>query len=114
MDATAKGTSDFRATANGEIRAFLADVEELLERVGDNADAEVGRLRLKLTDTLADLRRTYASFGLRDRARMAADRARAAAEMADDYVRDRPWTAIGLTAALALLVGAGVGVATRR
>jgi len=44
--------------------------------------------------------------GLRDRARVAMD-------ATDDYVRDRPWTAIGIAAALGLLVGIGVTAATR-
>jgi ElaB/YqjD/DUF883 family membrane-anchored ribosome-binding protein len=110
MDATAKDTYvDMKAYANGETRAFLADVEELLERVSDSADAEVGRLRARLTDTLADVRRTLgqSTDGLRERARAAAD-------LADEYVRDRPWTAIGVVAALALIVGVGVSAVARR
>ena len=38
MDATAKDTyGDLKAYANGEMRGFLADVEELLEKVGEQA-----------------------------------------------------------------------------
>jgi ElaB/YqjD/DUF883 family membrane-anchored ribosome-binding protein len=110
MDATAKNTyGDLRAYANGEMKTFLADVEELLEKVGDSADAEVGRLRVRLTDTLADVRRTveHSTDGLRERARAAAD-------LADGYVRDRPWTAIGVVAALALIVGVSASAVARR
>jgi ElaB/YqjD/DUF883 family membrane-anchored ribosome-binding protein len=43
------------------------------------------------------------------------ERARAAADQADEYVHDSPWTAIGLAAAIGLIVGVGVtAVSSRR
>ena len=99
-----------RDYATDELRAFLADVEDLVRRVGNVSDADVARARAKVSGALGDVRRLAndASDSLRDRAR-------AAAEQADDYVRERPWQSIGLAAAIGLIVGVGLtAVSTRR
>jgi ElaB/YqjD/DUF883 family membrane-anchored ribosome-binding protein len=96
--------------AGDELRAFLTDVEDLVKRVGNVSDADVARARAKVSGALGDVRRLTgdASESLRERAR-------AAATQADEYVRERPWTAIGLAAAIGLIVGVGVtAVASRR
>jgi ElaB/YqjD/DUF883 family membrane-anchored ribosome-binding protein len=78
--------------------------------VGNVSDADVTRARAKVVGALGDVRRLTS-----DTADSLRDRARAAAEQADDYVRDRPWTAIGLAAAIGLIVGVGVtAVSSRR
>lgn len=95
--------------ANSQMQAFLADVEDLVEKVGNVADADVARLRDKVSDALANVRRIAA-----DGAESLGDRARAAAGATSGYVRERPWTAIGVAAALALIVGLGVKAAAAR
>jgi ElaB/YqjD/DUF883 family membrane-anchored ribosome-binding protein len=99
-----------RDYAGDELRAFLSDVEDLVKRVGNVSDADVARARAKVVSALGDVRR-LASDGT-DSLR---ERARAAAEQADEYVRDRPWQSIGLAAAIGLIVGVGVtAVSSRR
>ena len=96
--------------AGDEMRAFLADVEDLVKRVGNVSDADVARARAKVVGAMGDVRRLTSNTtdSLRERAN-------AAAEQADDYVHDRPWTAIGLAAAIGLIVGVGVtAVSSRR
>jgi ElaB/YqjD/DUF883 family membrane-anchored ribosome-binding protein len=96
--------------ASDELRAFVADVEDLVKRVGGVSDAEVARARAKVVAALGDVRRLTS-----DTADSLRDRARAAADQADDYVRERPWTAIGLAAAVGLILGVGVtAISTRR
>jgi ElaB/YqjD/DUF883 family membrane-anchored ribosome-binding protein len=100
--------------AGDELRAFVADVEDLVKRVGNVSDADVTRARAKVVGALGDVRRLTSDTtdSLRESIR---ERARAAAEQADDYVRDRPWTAIGLAAAIGLIIGVGVtAVSSRR
>jgi ElaB/YqjD/DUF883 family membrane-anchored ribosome-binding protein len=101
--------AESKAYFGDELRAFIADVEELLKKVANVSDAEIARVRNKVSTALVDVRRVAGDTadGLRDRARVAID-------ATDDYVRDRPWTAIGIAAALGLLVGVGVTAATRR
>ncbi len=89
--------------ASDELRAFLADVEDLVKRVGNVSDADVARARAKVVGALGEVRRLT-----NDTADSLRERARAAAEQADDYVRERPWTAIGLAASIGLIVGVGV------
>jgi ElaB/YqjD/DUF883 family membrane-anchored ribosome-binding protein len=96
--------------AGDEMRAFLADVEDLVKRVGNVSDADVARARAKVVGAMGDVRRLTddGTDSLRERARAAADQA-------DEYVHDRPWTAIGLAAAIGLIVGVGVtAVSSRR
>jgi ElaB protein len=98
-----------RDYASDELRAFLADVEDLVKRVGNVSDADVARARAKVVGAMSDVRRLAS-----DGADTLRDRARAAAEQADEYVRDRPWQSIGLAAALGLIVGVGVTAMSSR
>src|SRR5580658_6197412 len=78
--------SDFRRRAGNvkdyagdELRAFLADVEDLVKRVGNVSDADVARARAKVVGALGDVRRLAS-----DSTDSLRERARAAAEQADD------------------------------
>ena len=111
-----EAASDFRRRAGNvkdyasdELRAFLADVEDLVKRVGNVTDADVARARAKVVGALGDVRRIAS-----DSTDSLRERARAVAGQADDYVRDRPWTAIGLAAAVGLIVGVGVTAMSSR
>lgn len=95
--------------ANSEMRALISDVEELIERVGNIADADVTRLRTKITESLANVKQIIS-----DSAESISSRAKAAATATDEYVHERPWTTIGVAAVLALLVGVGVKAAAAR
>jgi ElaB/YqjD/DUF883 family membrane-anchored ribosome-binding protein len=98
-----------RDHASDELRAFLADVEDLVKKVGNVGDADVARLRSRVAGALGDVRQAVGDTAdtLRDRARMAVT-------VTDDYVHDRPWTAIGLAAAVGVIVGVGVAAVSRR
>jgi ElaB/YqjD/DUF883 family membrane-anchored ribosome-binding protein len=99
--------SDYAAD---ELRAFLSDVEDLVKRVGNVSDADVARARAKVVGALGDVRRLAS-----DSTDSLRERARAAAEQADEYVRDRPWQSIGLAAAIGLIFGVAVtAVSSRR
>jgi ElaB/YqjD/DUF883 family membrane-anchored ribosome-binding protein len=95
-----------RAGAVREIRNLIADVEELMSRLIDAADPEITRLRGQITKTAAAAKASLSDgiSGLRDRAS-------SATHVADEFVRDRRWQVIGVTA----LAAAALGVlATRR
>ena len=110
-DATAefrRRGANVRDYASDELRAFLADVEDLVKKVGNVSDADVARLRSRVAGAIGDVRQTIGDTtdSLRDRARMAV-------AVTDDYVHDRPWTAIGLAASIGVIVGLGVAAASR-
>jgi ElaB/YqjD/DUF883 family membrane-anchored ribosome-binding protein len=104
-----KRSSRVKDNANEELQAFLADVEDLVKRVANISDADIARVRVRVANALNDMRRVAAETAdsFRDRARVAVD-------ATNDYVRDRPWTVVGLAAALGLVVGVSISAATRR
>jgi len=101
--------SNVRDYASDELRAFLADVEDLVKKVSNVGDADVARIRNRVSGAIGDVRQAVGDTAdsLRDRARMAVT-------VTDDYVHERPWTAIGLAAAIGVIVGVGVTAASRR
>ena len=88
------------AAASSEWRDLIADVEDLLKKIAHVSDAEVAQVRERLQKTLATARGS-ANAGAR-RARAYAQDATTATE---DYVRESPWTAVGLAAAVGVLIG---------
>jgi ElaB/YqjD/DUF883 family membrane-anchored ribosome-binding protein len=102
----ADGVTDLKAAATGEIKNLISDVEELMARIADLKDADVVRVRSKVQRAVDATKQSLA-----DSAATLRQHAQNVASSADDYVRDRPWQAIGIAA----LVGAVVGIlATRR
>jgi ElaB/YqjD/DUF883 family membrane-anchored ribosome-binding protein len=100
------GVNDIKAAATGEIKSLIADVEDLMARIADLKDADVVRVRGKVQRAVEATKQSLA-----DGADVIRQHAQDVASTADDYVRDRPWQAVGIAA----LVGAVVGIlATRR
>jgi ElaB/YqjD/DUF883 family membrane-anchored ribosome-binding protein len=101
-----EGVNDIKAAATGEIKSLIADVEDLMARIADLKDADVVRVRGKVQRAVEATKQSLA-----DGAEVIRQHAQDVASTADDYVRDRPWQAVGIAA----LVGAVVGIlATRR
>ena len=85
----------------GQLQKFFDDVEELLRRVSDLGDRDISRLRSRLESSIE-----HVKDAARDGAQAAVDSTRRAADAADGYVHRNPWTAIGATAAIGVLLGA--------
>ncbi len=96
---------EFKGMAAGEIRSLIADVEDLMARIADLKDADVVRVRSKVTSAMDAAKESLA--GGADTVRRQAQKA---IDGADDYVRESPWAAVGLAA----LVGAVVGILVAR
>jgi ElaB protein len=88
------------AAASEEVQSLIADVEDLIDRVGDAADPEVKRLRAKVADTVISAKRSIAGG-----AEHVQRQAKQVFEASDRYVRDRPWEAIGIAALAGIAVG---------
>lgn len=84
-----------------ELQKFFDDVEELLRRVSDVSDADIARIRDKVEGSIERVR-----SATRDRLEEAVDGTRRAARATDDYVHEKPWTAIGVSVTAGLVVGA--------
>ena len=94
------------AAGTSEWRDLIADVEDLLKKVAHVGDAEVAQVRERLQRTLAAARSSAATGARRARAY-----AQDASTATEEYVRESPWTAIGVAAAVGVLIGF---VASRR
>jgi len=93
-----------RVAANQEVRKLIADVEELIRRVGDAADPELARLRAKVESTVATTK-----GAISDGTEQVQRQAKEVFEASDRYVRDQPWEAIGIAAIAGLAIGFLVG-----
>jgi len=83
-----------------EWRNLVADVEDLVKKVANVDDAEIAEIRSKVEHTL-ERAKTSARAGV------AAVRGRAedVSEATDEYVRENPWAAIGVAAAVGIVIG---------
>jgi ElaB/YqjD/DUF883 family membrane-anchored ribosome-binding protein len=78
----------------------LAEAETLLKQAAAETGERASDLRSQVESKLM-----AAKLKLQDLQDDAIDRAKAAARVTDDYVRDNPWQAIGAAAAVGFLVG---------
>jgi ElaB/YqjD/DUF883 family membrane-anchored ribosome-binding protein len=86
---TVKDFSDALDDANTLLRDAAAETGERASDLRSQVAAKLRSAKLKLQDLQDD----------------AVDRAKAAARVTDDFVRDNPWQAMGAAAALGFLVG---------
>jgi X-X-X-Leu-X-X-Gly heptad repeat protein len=102
MESTLAGNGRTTETSprQQELSNLIADVQDLLGRVGHLADPEIALLRTRVEHGIAATRQTLA-----DGAAKVQSGARQALDSGDGYVRDQPWQAVGIAAAAGLVVG---------
>ena len=83
-----------------DMKAVIADAEELLKATASAAGEKAGSIRARAEETLRAAKNRLAS--LDDEM---IDRAKHAARATDDYVHEHPWGAVGIAAVAGLLVG---------
>jgi ElaB/YqjD/DUF883 family membrane-anchored ribosome-binding protein len=83
-----------------DLKAVVADAEELLRATKDAAGEKVSAARARAEVTIGKARAKLASID-----DMVVDRAKDAAKSADEYVHEHPWNAVGIAAAAGLVVG---------
>jgi ElaB/YqjD/DUF883 family membrane-anchored ribosome-binding protein len=83
-----------------DMRAVVADAEELLRATADQAGEKAASLRERARANLA-----VAKARLVETEQALAERGRAAAKATDEYVHENPWYAAGIAAGVGLLVG---------
>jgi ElaB/YqjD/DUF883 family membrane-anchored ribosome-binding protein len=100
------GSRGRRADTNGESargtewRNLVADVEDLVKKVANVDDAEIAEIRGKVEQTLAKAKTKAGESAAAVRAR-----AGEASEATDEYVHENPWAAIGIAAAIGIVIG---------
>lgn len=87
-----------------DMKVVVADAEEILRATAGVAGDKMGDLRERFGERLRDAR-----IRLADAEAVLVDRTKAAARATDDYVHENPWRAVGLAAAVGLLLGVIIG-----
>lgn len=91
-------------TTSEHLRAELKNLADTLEEVlttsGEKSKTELDKLRSKAQSALKETRARLGDSGDR-----IAQTTREAADRADVYVRDNPWTSVGIGAAVGVVLG---------
>jgi len=96
----AKNGGHAAAERSTEWKNLVADVEDLVKKVANVDDEEIAEIRARVEDTL-EKAKTSAGAGI------AALRGRTEeiTEATDEYVRENTWAAIGIAAAVGIVIG---------
>ncbi|HET8761241.1 MAG TPA: DUF883 family protein [Nitrospiria bacterium] len=83
-----------------DVKAVIADTEELLKATAGQTGEQIAAVRAKLVARINASRQHLA-----DLEHGAVEKAKAAAEATDKLVREHPWPAMGVAAAVGFLLG---------
>ena len=83
-----------------DLRNLVADAEELLKATASQAGDKIGVARQKIEQSLVEGKKALA-----DAEKTLVKKSKECAEIADDYVRENPWSAIGIAAGVGLVLG---------
>ena len=83
-----------------DLKIVVADAEELLRATASQAGDKIGVARERIQASLANAR-----VKLVEAERALAERTRQAAKVADEYVHQNPWQAVGIAAVVGLVLG---------
>jgi ElaB/YqjD/DUF883 family membrane-anchored ribosome-binding protein len=100
----ARDTHATRAAADREVHNLIVDIEKLIERMKHATDPELTLVRAKVEASIAAVRQA-----IFDGAGQIQRQAQEAIEAGDDFIRQRPWKAIGVASAAGLAIGLALG-----
>ncbi|HVY06093.1 MAG TPA: DUF883 family protein [Burkholderiales bacterium] len=83
-----------------DLRLIVTDAEELLVATAGQAGEKVAEVRARAQESIGAAKARIAQAGY-----AAGEQTRIAAKATDDYVHENPWTAVGIAAAVGLVVG---------
>ena len=87
-----------------DMRAVLADTEQLLKAVIGQSGEKLAALQPRIEENIRNAKARLAEFE-----RVATEQVRAAAETTDAYAHEHPWKVAGFTALLGVAVGLLIG-----
>lgn len=83
-----------------DFKSLVADAEELLRATASQAGDKIGVARQKIEQSLIEGKKALA-----DAEKNLVQKSKEAADVADDYVRENPWNAVGIAAGVGLVIG---------
>jgi len=84
----------------GDLKTLIGDAEELLKASANQAGEKFSVARQKIEQSLVEGKKSLA-----DAEKLLVKKSKEAADVADDYVRENPWGAVGVAAAIGLVLG---------
>jgi ElaB/YqjD/DUF883 family membrane-anchored ribosome-binding protein len=84
----------------GDLRTLIGDAEELLKASANQAGEKFAVARQKIEQSLVEGKKSLA-----DAEKLVFQKSKEAVDVADDYVRENPWSAVGIAAAVGLVIG---------
>ncbi len=94
------GESGNKERLVNDLRTLVSDAEELLRATASQAGEKITVARQKIEQSL-----TEGKKALGDAEETLLKKSKECAEIADDYVRENPWSAVGIAAAVGLALG---------
>ena len=94
------GETTSRDRLVSDLKTLVADAEELLRATASQAGDKIAVARQKIEQSLIEGKKALA-----DAEKNLVQKSKEAADVADDYVRENPWNAVGIAAGIGLLVG---------
>ncbi len=82
------------------LKTLVGDAEELFKATASHAGERISLARQKIEQSLVEGKKALA-----DAEATLLKKSKECAEIADDYVRENPWGAVGIAAAVGLAVG---------
>ena len=83
-----------------DLKTLVGDAEELLKATASQAGERISAARQKIEQSLVEGKKALA-----DAETTLLNKSKECAEIADDYVRENPWGAVGIAAAVGLAIG---------
>lgn len=94
------GTTISKDKLMQDLKLVISDAEELLRATASHAGDKAVAAREKINDSLRQ-----AKVKLAEAEDLVIDKTRQTARVTDEYVRDHPWTAVGIGAGIGLIIG---------
>lgn len=83
-----------------DLKIVISDAEDLLRATASQAGEKVSAARVKVEDSLQ-----RAKVKLAEVEDVLLDKSKQAARVADEYVQDNPWRAVGIAAGIGVIIG---------
>ncbi len=83
-----------------DVKALINNAEELFKATANEAGESISAARRRIEHSLETTKETLASAE-----ETMLNRTKQVAKIADDYVREKPWAAVGMAAGAGLLLG---------
>lgn len=83
-----------------DLKVVIGDAEELLRATASQAGEKVAAARARIQDSM-----DVAKVKLAQAGEVGVDKAKEAARYTDDFVHEHPWKAVGVVAAVGVIIG---------